>query len=283
MLLSQRHPILYALSVAFHRLERYFRWLIRFSKYARTQQTEPLPMKVFAHKSVLLRKLGDADMELQRNKVTNLKLAVRGLNGIIIRPGETLSLWQRIGKPTSRKGYVEGMLLSNGEVKRGIGGGLCQIANLVYWIALHTPLAVTERHHHSFDAFPDSGRVLPFGTGATLFYNYLDIEITNTTPDTFQLLIWVDDEFLRGEIRADRQIPVRYHIREEDHRYLRDAATGIHYRSNKIFREVRETDTGRVLSDEHLMANFSRMKYEPPAGIEVHELASVNEHHRTTI
>nr|WP_241774663.1 MULTISPECIES: VanW family protein [Lysinibacillus] len=33
-----------------------------------------------------------------------------------------------------------------GEVKTGIGGGICQLANLLYWMALHTPLIVTERH-----------------------------------------------------------------------------------------------------------------------------------------
>ena len=50
-----------------------------------------------------------------------------------------------------------------GEVKTSIGGGICQLANLLYWMALHTPLEVIERHHHSFDPFPDSGRTLPFG------------------------------------------------------------------------------------------------------------------------
>ncbi|MFJ8513275.1 VanW family protein [Lysinibacillus xylanilyticus] len=51
------------------------------------------------------------------------------------------------------------------KVKTGVGGGICQLANLLYWMALHTPLIVTERHHHSFDPFPDSGRTLPFGSG----------------------------------------------------------------------------------------------------------------------
>lgn len=47
------------------------------------------------------------------------------------------------------------MQLSRGEVVRGVGGGLCQLANLLYWMSLHTPLEIAERHQHSFDPFPD--------------------------------------------------------------------------------------------------------------------------------
>ena len=50
-------------------------------------------------------------MVLQQNKVTNLKLAVSRLDGIILHPGETFSYWRLIGKPTRRKGYQEGMVL----------------------------------------------------------------------------------------------------------------------------------------------------------------------------
>ena len=43
-------------------------------------------------------------MQYQHNKITNLKLAVARLDGILVQPGETLSYWKLIGRPTYRKG-----------------------------------------------------------------------------------------------------------------------------------------------------------------------------------
>jgi vancomycin resistance protein VanW len=48
-------------------------------------------------------------------------------------------------------------------------------------LALHSPLEIKERHHHSFDPFPDENRVLPFGRGASIFYNYVDLRFINPT------------------------------------------------------------------------------------------------------
>lgn len=63
---------------------------------------------------------------------------------MVLRPGETFSYWRAIGKPTRRKGYWEGMILSGGTVGKGIGSGLCQLSNLIYWMTLHTELTVTD-------------------------------------------------------------------------------------------------------------------------------------------
>ncbi|WP_232361873.1 VanW family protein, partial [Bacillus thuringiensis] len=65
-----------------------------------------LPCTAIQHRTILLRKLKDVDMWYQQNKVVNLKIAVKKLNGIVIRPGETFSYWRLIGKPTRKKGYV---------------------------------------------------------------------------------------------------------------------------------------------------------------------------------
>lgn len=76
----------------------------------------------------------------------------------MVQPGETLSYWKLIGRPTYRKGYLDGVLLKNGTVQYGCGGGLCQLSNLIFWMTLHTPLEVKERHRHGYDVFPDSNR-----------------------------------------------------------------------------------------------------------------------------
>ena len=79
-------------------------------------------------------------MWLQHNKVRNLELASGRVDGILIAPGETFSFNKVVGNCTRRKGYVEGMKLSNGDAEAGVGGGICQLANLLHWMFLHAPL-----------------------------------------------------------------------------------------------------------------------------------------------
>jgi len=201
-------------------------------------------------------------MRLQHNKVINLRLAARCINETIIRPNQTFSLWRLVGRPTARRGFVAGLLLSQGEVLEGIGGGLCQIANLLFWLFLHTPLTVTERHHHSFDAFPDSGRVLPFGSGATIFYNYVDLQARNDTQLTFRIRLWVDDRFLRGEIMCSGEPAYSYKIIERNHRFVYDPSKGKWFRENDLFRRIRDRQTGQLVIEEHLLHNYSQVMYD---------------------
>lgn len=236
-------------------------WYFGPKTYTRVRSEEKLPFRVKAHRSVLIRKLGDSEMYLQYNKITNLKIALRKIDGILIRPGETFSFCKLVGLPTEGKGYLPGMVLSNGEAKPGIGGGLCQLSNLIYWIIIHSPLTVVERHHHSFDPFPDDGRVLPFGSGATVFYNYRDLQFTNETPYTFQLFLRLGDRYLAGELRVCTELDHTYHVFEQDHEFLK--FDGVFYRKNTIWRKKLDKSSGNILATELITKNFARVKYIP--------------------
>lgn len=61
------------------------------------------------------------------------------------------------------------MKLSFGKLRAIIGGGICQSTNLPHWLALHSLLEITERHHHNIDLFPDVGKVLPWASGIAIF------------------------------------------------------------------------------------------------------------------
>lgn len=264
--LSQRHPIFYFASVWEKRFRRYVKWFFDGRQYANRQLNETLPYRVEAHQSVLLRKLGKSEMQLQINKVTNLRLAVRHLDGIVIRPGEVFSYCRLVGRPTEAKGYLPGMELSFGQPATGIGGGICQIANLIHWLVLHSPLTVTERHRHSFDPFPDDGRKIPFGTGATIFFNYRDYQFTNNTRQTFQFRIWLSEELLHGELYTNSQPDYAYRVFERKHQFLKIGDT--FYRRNEIWREK---NAGNVTSEELLAKNFARVMYVPAEFVQADE------------
>lgn len=241
---------------------RYMDWYVGEKKYASTRATNQLPFRIKKHQSVLLKKLGETDMQLQVNKVTNLKIASKNINGVLIKPGETFSFCKLVGLPTKRKGYLTGMELSFGRAKAGIGGGICQISNLVHWLVMHSPLTVTERYHHSFDSFPDDGRVLPFGSGATVFYNYRDYQFVNNTEHTFQINLWFTDKCLEGELRIDKELDYAYHVIEKGHQFLK--VDGQFYRKNEIWRnKILKFESGKIVDTELLTKNFARVTYTP--------------------
>ena len=97
------------------------------------------------------------------------------------------------------------MRLSNGRPAEGVGGGLCQLANLVHWLVLHSPLTVVERSQHTFDPFPDNDRVVPWGVGCSIVYNYVDLVVRNETDATFELRAWVGEQHLHGQLLSDHQ------------------------------------------------------------------------------
>ena len=107
----QRSWLRLRLGKVYYTGKRYLLWCSPKFHWAKERRTERLPCIHFSHATPLLRKLRGEDMVLQQNKVTNLKLAVSRLDGIILHPGETFSYWRLIGKPTRRKGYQEGMVL----------------------------------------------------------------------------------------------------------------------------------------------------------------------------
>lgn len=245
----------------YYTIKRYLAWWSGKTRFARSRQSALLPQVVIQHHTPLIRKLKDVDMWLQHNKINNLRIAVNKINGIVIKPGETFSYWRLIGKPTRRKGYLEGMVLFYGGYHPGIGGGLCQLSNLIYWMTLHTPLTVTERWRHSYDVFPDINRTQPFGSGATCCYNYLDLQIYNGTGEDYQLHVYLTEEHLTGEWRAVKPPEQQYEVYEKSH-WITQEDWGGYVRHNILHRKVYKPGT-ELPDDEYITENHAIMMYQP--------------------
>ena len=257
----QRSWLRLRLGKAYYAARRYALWRSPGYRWAKERRQDSLPYLQASHKTPLLRHLRGEDMELQRNKVVNLRLAVEKLDGVLLRPGETLSYWQLIGKPSARRGYLPGMVLFLGRIGSDVGGGLCQLSNLIFWMTLHTDLTVVERYRHSHDVFPDAHRSQPFGTGATCAYPHRDLMIRNDTRETYQLRLRVGEENLEGEWLATAPPLHRFEIQERDAR-MDQAAWGGYVRHNAIWRRVFDRD-GRFLEDQPLFTNDAIMMYSP--------------------
>ena len=237
-------------------------WNFSKTKFPKLFNDTPLEFLVISHSSPLIRKLAGLDLDLQKNKVVNLKLAIKNLNGLILRPGETFSYWKEIGMTTRIKGYKPGLILQDGKLGVGIGGGLCQLSNLIYWMTLHTPLAVKERWRHSYDVFPDVSRTLPFGSGATCAYPYIDLQIVNNTQHSFQLKLSVTSEMLIGEWRSDKEIENKYEVFESDHKFMSEWWGG-YSRNNVLKRKIKFKDSNVLIREEVIAKNSARVMYNP--------------------
>ena len=267
-------PLTYEISAFKGRTVRRLRDLTSGQRFAKVKQTEPLPVSIIHHNSLIRRRLGNVNMTLQENKAVNLGLAAPCLNGVLIRPGETVSFWHLVGNATARRGFKEGLTISGGETKSGVGGGMCQMTNLIHWMILHTPLTIVEHHHHDgLDLFPDFNRQIPFGTGTSICYNYLDYRFRNDTEATYQLLVHVDGEYLRGELRSDRRQKLKYHIKSEHEGFVRE--DGVVYRVGEIWRDAIDPVTGNLVERTLIRTNHARVMYDT-AGLDIRDAAPQN-------
>ncbi len=245
----------------FYIFKRFLKWHFDGVKYSKPDKNVITDSLWIQHRSPLLRQLRNVDMYLQYNKIENLRLAIAKLDGVVIKPGDTFSVWRLVGRPSKIKGYKTGMMIHNGKVTTGTGGGLCQLGNLLYWMALHTPLTIKERWRHSFDVFPDVNRTVPFACGATLAYNYIDLQLLNDTNTTFRINLWLDDTYLNGTISADRQPTLKYEIIETD-QHFEQQWWGGYTRHNRILKRITDLTTGETW-EEPVAENNAIMMYNP--------------------
>ena len=260
-LFCEMNPVFYEISRKKEITKRKIKNVFGKEKIAKKHLDIELPNIVKSHSSILLRKLHGVDMQLQENKITNIELACKKVNKLVIHPGETFSYWKTIGEPTKRKGYKKGLVISKKGMKSGYGGGLCQMGNMIHWLVLNSPLEVTELHHHSDALFPDVKRRVPFGTGTSISYKALDYRFKNTTQNPIQIRVWLDDTFLYGEIRSIVPLTQKYKIVEEDNHYAKDE-NGVFYRNSKVYRIIIDKETGKEIKKELILNNHSKVMYD---------------------
>ena len=116
-------PFTYRLSMEKEILKRHLQDLVHKTHFALERTEASLSVLVYRHNSLIRRRLGNVNMQLQENKATNLALAVKHIDGLLIRPGETFSVWKLVGRTSKRKGYKEGLTIAKGQPSKGIGGG----------------------------------------------------------------------------------------------------------------------------------------------------------------
>ncbi|MEM7168416.1 MAG: VanW family protein [Planctomycetota bacterium] len=245
---------LFPVRVGYHRWKRRRHWRTHPQRWATTRQkATAFPSVLFEHRSPLDRGLGSAEMV--RGKIHNVRLALRCLNELVVQPGEVFSFCRLVGPTGRRQGYRPGPEMHDGEMQARPGGGLCQLANMMFLLAIHMDARIIERHRHSLDLAPDQDRTVPFGCGATIFYNYVDLQFENTLDVPVLIHVHATETELIGQVRTQAPLTFRITLQETNHRWVRDS--GAIYRENMVWR-VHWPQEQRQL----LFQNRCRVAYE---------------------
>lgn len=205
-----------------------------------------------------LDRTGNGSTRLQTAKGRNVAIAAEFIDSIVIFPGEVFSYHALVGRPSRKKGFLHGLELHDGKMAEGLGGGCCQVSNMLYWLAINAGLTIVERHRHGFDLFPDRERTVPFGCGATVFYNYRDLRFYNNLNAPVFVSLKVTSGFLVGKFWTIEDPLFRVLIIERDRRFFMTGSDQM--RENKIYRAITDVG-GNRRSEEMLAHNCCQVRY----------------------
>ena len=259
---SQRHPALFPVAVRANRAKRRLAWLRSTTPWARARESSSLAHRVKAHNSLLMRELSEAEMHLQRNKVTNLRLAAARVDRILIRPGETFSFNKFVGNCTRRKGYVEGMRLSNGEARRraSVAGSASSPTCCTGW-SLHTPLTVSNAPSTASTRSPTRVGCCP-GASAPRSSTTTSTSRSATTPTRPSRSSWRwATATSRANCAPTRRCAHSYKVFARDEQFL-ESGDDV-FRRNEIWRTVIDRRTGQAVAEELLKRNCALVRYHP--------------------
>jgi vancomycin resistance protein YoaR len=110
------------------------------------------------------------------NRIHNVQLVARLIDGKLIAPGATFSFNNATGARTADKGFREAPVIINGELTTGLGGGVCQVSTTVFNAAYEAGLKITGRTNHALYISH-----YPQGRDATVNYPDVDLKFVNDT------------------------------------------------------------------------------------------------------
>jgi vancomycin resistance protein YoaR len=125
------------------------------------------------------------------NRIHNVQLVSHLIDKHVIAPGETFSFNGATGARTEDKGFKQAPVIINGELKTGLGGGVCQVSTTTFNAAYEAGLPIVSRTNHALYISH-----YPQGRDATVNYPDTDLRFTNDTGHWLLLRTWVGSSSL---------------------------------------------------------------------------------------
>lgn len=187
-------------------------------------------------------------------RAINVELAAKRLDGMVIAPGEELSFDAVVGERSLERGFRYAPVLANGQLRRGVGGGVCQVASTLHVASLRAGLEVVDHRTHSM---PSS--YLDPGLDARIAWGTQDYRVRN--PHAFPVRLRVEAVDGRLEVAVEGAEARHYEVRTE------------------VVRELAAAE--RVVVDETLAPGEEVVEHEGRDGVVVRVVRVDPEGHET--
>ena len=227
---TQLFPFLLPIRRAQRKFCFYLQMFFDANRYAKAKASKLFEFCAYKSETNLLNENTGFDMRYQENKIYNLQLAAKTINGLLIRPQETFSFWQLVKNAEQNGRFKHGLSVEYGKLTTVKGGGLCHLSNFLFGMFLHLPLKIVERHPHRIKDFPSPDADEPDGVDATISEGWLDLKVKNETDLTFQIELSFAGSVLCGRLLTNRVMTYRYEVVNRDKLFFK--------RDNKIFEQV---------------------------------------------
>lgn len=133
------------------------------------------------------------------NRLTNVKLAAKKCNGVIIPSGYEFSFNKAVGEQTAATGYKPAGATLNGKPVQAYGGGICQVTSTIFAASLFANLDILERWEHDYVS-----SYIAAGLDAAVAWDELDFRIANSFPYPVTMDVIYSDGYLTVTIRGTK-------------------------------------------------------------------------------
>lgn len=135
-----------------------------------------------------------AEADSNKGRDINLELACVAVDGAVLYPGQVFSFNDRLGEPTTGKGYRSVISQESGKATKTVGEGISQVSSALYYCVLSSELEVVYRDNHNY--YPD---YVPLGTDAKVSWNSIDFKFKNNTKYPIRITAIAD----RGSVTVE--------------------------------------------------------------------------------
>lgn len=131
----------------------------------------------------------------------NVRQALSFFNGYVVYPGDTADFNAIVGPRTEGRGFVAAPEYAGNELKKGVGGGVCQASTTLYNAVLMANMTILERHSHNMTVSyvePSQDAAVEYGDNGKNFV------FRNDTEHAIYIYTHVDKEWATVTIYGTR-------------------------------------------------------------------------------
>ena len=125
----------------------------------------------------------------------NLTLACEAIDGMVLEPGTEFSFNAAVGERTEEKGYMAASTYSDGEGVSEVGGGIGQVASMLYCASLKMGLDQLERAGNTYAV-----SYVPMGFDAAVYWDVTDYRFANSLETAIEIRAVVENGLITVEL-----------------------------------------------------------------------------------